>query len=418
MHRAHLFSILALVVFQLNLSAEDWVRFRGNDGQGIADCSVPVQWDPAKDVAWSLDLPGEGSSSPIVVKDRVFVTYYKGQSGDDAERGIVCVDANTGELLWKDMVAAPDREDAYSGYLTEHGYASGSPTSNGTHVFAFFGKAGAVAWTIEGKQVWQKDLGQMSANRRWGSGGSPVIYENTLIINASEEARAIIGLDVATGNELWKAEYGGLELCYATPVVVDGDGGVMEAVISMPGEVWGLNAETGKLRWFCETQTGGNVSPSVVVGKNAFYTFGGYPAQETNAIKRGGRKNVTDTHSLWFSRDSSYVPTPLLHDGHLYWVSDRGQAFCMNAESGETVTRNRLPDLASGGRPVYSSPVKAGEHIYVVTRRSGTYVFDANPEMELVAHNDPLDESDVNSTPAILNDSVYIRSNRKLYCIK
>lgn len=266
--------------------------------------------------------------------------------------------------------------------------------------------------------VWQKDLGQMSASKRWGSGASPVLHENTLIVNASEEARAIIGLDAATGKELWKAEYDGLELCYATPVIVPGEGGVMEAVISMPGEVWGLNVSNGKLRWFCQINNGGNVSLSVVVGKDAFYTFGGYPAQETNAIKRRGRKDITDTHSLWYSRNSSYVPTPLLHDGHLYWVTDRGQAFCVNAKTGETVTRTRVPDLKSGGRPVYASPVKAGDHIFVVTRRSGTVVFDADPEMNLVAHNPALDDSDFNATPAIVDNVAYLRSEKRLYCIK
>ncbi len=411
-------ALIALFVSASHLTAADWHRFRGEDGQGVADCSVPVEWNTDKAVAWSLDLPGEGSSSPIVVGGQVFVTYYKGERGTDAERGIVCVNAKSGEVVWQDSVAAPDREDAYSGYLTEHGYASGSPVANNTHVFAFFGKAGAVAWTIEGKKVWQKDLGQMSANRRWGSAGSPVLFKNTLIVNASEEARAIIGLDIATGEQLWKAEYDGLELCYATPVVVPGEGGEMEAVISMPGEVWGLNAANGKLRWYCEIGNGGNVCPSVVVGENAFYTFGGYPAQETNAIKRGGRKNVTETHRLWQSRDSSYVATPLLHDDHLYWVSDKGQAFCVNADTGETITRERLSGLASGGRPVYASPVKAGNHIYVVTRRSGTFVFEASPEMKQVAHNPALDESDVNATPAVVNNAMYLRSNKRLYCIR
>lgn len=407
-----------MALFAAFSNAEDWNRFRGTDGQGISESTVSLEWDANKNISWSLNLPGEGSSSPIVVNDRVFVTYYKGQTGADAKRGLVCVDRKTGKILWQDSIAGPEREDSYSGYLTEHGYASGSPVSDGTHVFAFFGKAGALAYTVDGKKLWQKDLGQMSANRRWGSGGSPVLFEKTLIVNASEEARAIIGLDTATGKELWKAEYGGLELCYATPVIVSGEGDVMEAVISMPGEVWGLNASTGKIRWFCEIGNGGNVSPSVVVGKDSFFTFGGYPAQQTNAIKRKGRKDITNSHVLWNSRDSSYVATPLLHDDHLYWVSDKGQAFCMNAKSGETVSRTRLTGLASGGRPVYASPVKAGNHIFVVTRRSGTYVFEASPEMKQVGHNPPLDESDFNGTPAVTDGRMFVRSNKTLYCIE
>ncbi|MEO2033266.1 MAG: PQQ-binding-like beta-propeller repeat protein [Planctomycetaceae bacterium] len=395
------------------LTAEDWTRFRGNDGQGIAASSVPTEWSTDKGVAWSVDLPGEGSSSPIVVGDRVFVTCYS-----NARRILACVNADSGKLLWQDAIPASSGEDSYSGYLTEHGYASGSSVSDGRYVYAFFGKAGVVAYSVDGKKLWQKDVGQMSSNRRWGSGSSPVLFNDILIVNASEEARAIIGLNAKTGEELWKADYDRLELCYATPVIVEGEGGIMEAVISMPGEVWGLNATNGKLRWYCEIGNGGNVSPGVVVGEDAFYTFGGYPVQETNAIKRGGRKNITDSHRLWQSRDSSYVPTPLLHDGHLYWVTDKGQAFCVNAKTGETVTRTRLSGLASGGRSVYASPVKAGNHIVVVTRRSGTFVFEADPDMKQITQNAPLDDSDFNATPAIANGRMFLRSNQSLYCVK
>lgn len=410
-------SVLLLAISS-NVSASDWNRFRGSDGQGIADTAVPVEWDTKKNLAWSVDLPGEGSSSPIVVGNRVFLTCYSGESGADAKRQVVCVDVESGEILWQDSISGPARDDAYRGYLTEHGYASGTPVSDGVNVFCFFGKAGVAAWTIEGKKLWQKDVGQMSSNRQWGSGSSPLLHGNTLIVNASEESRAIIGLNTATGEELWKADYDRLELCYATPVLVAGDDGVMEAVVSMPGEVWGLNADNGKLRWFCEIGNGGNVSPSVVVGKDVFYTFGGYPEQQTNAIKRGGRKDITASHRLWQNRDSSYVATPLLHEDHLYWVSDKGQAFTVNASTGETITRTRLTGLASGGRPVYASPVKAGNHIYVVTRRSGTFVFEATPEMKQAAVNPPLDESDFNGTPAISNGRMYVRSNKALYCIK
>lgn len=399
-------------------TAEDWTRFRGNDGQGVAESQVPLEWSSTKHLAWSTDLPGSGSSSPIVVGDRVFVTCYKGESGSDANRTLVCVTAKSGDIAWQKSISAPAREDGYNGYLTEHGYASGSPVSDGEAVYAFFGKAGVVAYTMDGEQLWQKDVGQMSSNRRWGSGASPVLFGNILIVNASEEARAIVGLNKKTGEQIWEAPYDRLELCYATPVILPGEGGVTEAVVSMPGEVWGLNAENGKLRWYCEIGNGGNVSPSVVVGPKAFFTFGGYPQQQTNAIKRGGRKDITETHRLWQSRDSSYVPTPILHDGHLYWVTDRGQAFCVNAESGETVTRDRLSGLASGGRPVYASPIRAGDYLIVVTRRSGTYVFEATPEMKQVGKNPPLDDTDFNATPAVSNGRMYLRSNKAIYCVE
>ena len=415
-------STIVIVTFAMfftsTLSADDWSRFRGPTGQGIADSAVPVEWNSSEHVTWSFDLPGAGSSSPIVIGNRIFVTCYSGEAAADSRRHLICVDADSGKELWQRSIDGPQNEDDYRGYLTEHGYASGTPVSDGKNVYAFFGKAGVVAYTVEGQKLWQKDVGQQSSNRRWGSGSSPVLFDDILIVNASEESRAIIGLNAIDGQQLWKAEYDRLELCYATPVLVKGDGDVTEAVISMPGEVWGLNAGNGKLRWYCEIDNGGNVSPGVVVSDDALFTFGGFPQQQTNAIKRGGRKDITDSHRLWQSKDSSYVATPLILDSHLYWVSDRGQAFVADAKTGETVQRTRLTGLKSGGRPVYASPVKAGDHIYVVSRRSGIYVFEANPSLTQVAQNEPLDDSDFNGTPAFSDGRMYIRSNKSLYCIK
>lgn len=411
-------SLTLAPIFAADTPAESWNRFRGHDGQGKAEGSAVTSWDNQSNVAWKLDLPGSGSSSPIVVDDRVFVTCYAGEVGESAKRMLVCVNAKTGEEIWTHTIAAPEGEDRYQGFLTEHGYASGSAACDGKNVYAFFGKAGVVALTVDGDLLWHKQVGDMSSNRRWGSGSSVVVADDIVIVNASEEARAVIGLKTSDGSEAWRAEYNLLELCFATPVLVKGEGGVTEAVIAMPGEAWGLNPTNGKLRWFFETGTGGNVSPSVVVGDDAFYTFGGYPQQQTIAIRRGGRKDITQSHSLWEASESSYVATPLLHQGHLYWVSDRGFAFSMNASTGETVTKSRLSNLRSGGRPVYASPILVGEELIVVTRKSGTLVFEASPEMKLIRQNPPLDESQFNATPAVTGGSIYLRSDKALYCIR
>lgn len=410
--------VLAVLASTSPLSAEDWNRFRGNDGQGKAAGKAITQWDTKTNVAWKLDLPGPGSSSPIVFGNRVFITCYVGEVGGAAKRMLICVDGKTGEQRWSREVAAPTTEDNYRGFITEHGYASGSAVCDGKQVYAFFGKAGVIACTLDGELVWHRQVGDLSSNRRWGSGSSLVVSDDILIVNASEEARAILGLNVGDGSEAWRAQYNLLELCYATPVLVEGEGGVTEAVIAMPGEAWGLNPANGKLRWFFETGTGGNVSPSVVVGDDAFYTFGGYPQQQTIAIRRRGRKDITATHSLWESNESSYVATPLLHKDSLFWVSDRGFAFAMNASTGEIQTKARLDNLRSGGRPVYASPILVGEEIIVVTRKSGTLVFEASPQMKLVRQNPPLDDSQFNATPAISDGSLYLRSDKSLYCIR
>jgi outer membrane protein assembly factor BamB len=191
-----------------------------------------------------------------------------------------------------------------------------------------------------------------------------------------------------------------------------------ELVMGVPGEVWGLNADTGKLTWYAETTLTGNICPSVVIDGDIAFVFGGYQSSGSHAIRVGGKGDVTDSHMVWSTRNSSYVATPILHEGHLYWVDDRGQAFCVEAKSGELVYRERLKGVDSGGRPFYASPVLAGGKLYVVSRWNGTFVFAAKPEFEQIAQNKfESDESDFSATPAISNGELFLRSGKFLYCV-
>jgi outer membrane protein assembly factor BamB len=192
----------------------------------------------------------------------------------------------------------------------------------------------------------------------------------------------------------------------------------IDLVIGVPGEVWSLNADTGKLTWFASTKLTGNICPSIVAGERVIYAFGGYRSSGSHAIRLGGKGNVTESHMLWSSRNSSYVATPLLYQGHLYWVDDRGQAFCVDAKSGELVFRKRLRGVRSGGRPFYASPILVGDKLYVVSRWNGTFVFAAKPEFEQIAQNQFVaDETDFSATPAVSNGELFLRSGEFLYCI-
>ena len=276
LHRS--FAVACFFVASLSAStgpADDWTRFRGPNGTGLSESTtLPTKWSDAENVTWKVELPGPGSSSPVVSGDRIFVTCYSGygvETGGDFSslvRHLVCVDAKSGQILWDRTVPAPVREDRYQGYISEHGYASNSPTTDGRMVFAFHGKSGVHAYDMDGRELWRHMVGTESSNRQWGSAASLTLFNDKLIVNAAEEGRAIMALDKATGKELWKSEAAALELCYGTPSLVAREDGKTDLVIAVPGEVWGLNAETGKLAWFVETQLTGNVSPSPLVVDN------------------------------------------------------------------------------------------------------------------------------------------------------
>ena len=418
---------MLLSLFAGQSLAADWPQFRGPGGTGISqDPGPPATWSDSQNLRWKTPLPGLGSSSPIVWGDRVFVTCYSGygesdrQAGDPKalERQLVCINRSSGKIRWQSRVPADLPEDGYQGYLTEHGYASSTPVTDGQRVYCFFGKTGMLAFDFEGRQLWQTGLGKESSNRRWGSAASPILYKNLVIVNAAEESQSIRALDQATGNEVWKASASALELAYDTPSLVTLDGGLSEVVISVPGEIWGLNPDTGKLRWFAEHRLTGNICPSVIVDGEMLYAFGGFRSAGSLALRAGGKGDVSSSRLVWSSRESSYVATPLLHEGHLYWIDDRGQAFCVAAKSGELVYRERVAGLGSGGRPVYASPVLVGNKIYVQTRWNGVLVLAAKPEYQLLGQNRFAgDDSDANATPAISGGEMFLRSNQFLYCV-
>lgn len=424
MIRSCLFLSLCLVS---SASAESWWQFRGPQGRGISsDARVPTTWRDDHNLAWTCPLPGPGSSSPIVVNDRVFVTCYSGYGVDDDSGGdtadltrhVVCVDRNTGTLLWSKAIPAAQPEDPYSGYLQEHGYASNTPVSDGENVYVFFSKSGVFCFSLNGEQRWHVLVGNESSNREWGSGASPIIHGDTLIVNAADECRAVVALDKRTGKERWKAEADLLELTYGTPGIVKLSNRT-EIVLAVPSEVWGLDAETGKLKWFAETRLTGNISPSPVVDGEMVYAFGGYRSAGSHAIRAGGQGDVTGSRMAWSSRNSSYVASPLLYLNHLYWIDDRGQAWCVSATDGELVYRERVKGLQASNRPVYASPILVGQRIYVVTRRDGTLVLPAKPEFRILEQNRIMaDGSDFNATPAVSDGALFLRSNRFLYCIK
>ena len=397
--------------------AQDWNRFRGPSGMGVSDDkNVPETWSESENLIWKSKLPGAGASSPMVIGTKVFVTCYSGSSRT-MKRHLICFDKNSGEEIWQKSVDAVQPEDSYSGYLREHGYASNTPTSDGEMVYAFFGKSGVFAFDMDGNQKWKFDVGKQSSNRRWGSAASLVMYKDLVIVNAGEEGRAIFAIKKETGEQAWKAPGAALELAYGTPVVAKLNNGNEELLISAVGELWSIFPETGKLKAYKSLNLTGNITPSIVFKDDVAYTFGGYPSTVGQAIKIGGSKVLPDTDVVWSTRIGSYVPTPVLYGDHLYWVTDRGQAICLKADSAEKVYQQRLRGLKTGGRPFYASPVVVDGKIIVPSRKSGIFVFAAEPKFKQIAVNKFEDDSEFNGTVAVSQSKLYFRSNAYLYCV-
>ena len=389
------------------LKAEDWPRFRGPHGDGISnDERIPNEWSDLKNLKWKLTLPGKGFSSPIVFGKRVFVTAYSG-SGNKVTRHLVCVDRESGKALWtKSVEGTSDKGESGFAY---HGQASHTPVSDGERVYVMFGSSGVLAYDFSGEELWQQELGN-ERRSRFGTASSPILHGDHLIVTAGAESESMRAFDKKTGKEIWKTDAGSLSGTYSTPLIATGSNDDEELLLSVTNELWSLNPANGKLKWYAETKVDTAACPAVIAYDGVAYAIGGRSGGRT-AVRMGGKNDVTDSHVLWSEGGGSYVPSPVLYKGHLYWVKDNGIAICVDGKTGKQVASSRL-----GGK-FYASVVLINDKLFVVSRFDGTYVLNADPKFEQIALNKLSDDSDFSGSPAVSDGQLFIRSETNLYCI-
>jgi outer membrane protein assembly factor BamB len=409
MKKTLLFSSALIIGYGMMVRA-DWPGFRGPGHQGQAGTGdFPIVWGPQENVAWKTKLPGPGASSPVVKGERVFVTCFTGKKGPELVRHLLCLERKTGKILWEQKRPAPQPENNYSGQLLQHGFATATPIVEEDRIYVNFCRGGVLAFNLEGKELWQRELGKF--RNSFGSGASPSLHGDLLLVNATVEASALFALNKLTGETLWRAKIAGD--CWATPVVVETAKGQKEVVLNCLAGLFGFDPDTGKELWFCET-VGGYVSSTPVVHKDILYIIGSnFGNKGAAAIRAGGRGDVTKTHVVWSnSKVGASYCSPLLIGERLFFFS--GQATCLNSASGEVITQNRL----DGVTQLYSSPIAAGGKIYLFTRNQGAHVLSADDKMTVLAHNDLGDTSAINASPAASDGALFIRSQDYVYCLR
>jgi outer membrane protein assembly factor BamB len=271
----------------------------------------------------------------------------------------------------------------------------------------FLGKTGVLKYDLEGNQIWQTSVG--TGLDGWGSGTSPVLYKNLVIVNASVESGSLVAIDKTTGKEKWRA--GGMKRSWNTPHLVETADGTIELAVSVQGWVFGFDPATGKELWRC-AGVPDYVCPSIISQKGILYVLGGRTSKAM-AIRSGGRGDVTGTHKLWQAEVGANVCSPVIHEGHLYWISDRNRtAYCLSIADGSVKYSERI-------RPQpYASALLAEGRLYVVMRTGGALVLAAKPQFEQLAHNVLEDRSTFNASAIVCEGALILRSDKNLYCIK
>lgn len=408
-------AVAALFLAGAAATAEDWAQFRGPGGLGIAGATaLPTQWSDDKNLLWKAKLPGGGASSPIVVGDKVLVTCWSGavtkKSTAGLVRHLICFD-RLGKLLWQKDFPTKVKDYPLKGYTELHGYASATPVSDGKRLFAFFGAEGVFAFDLAGNQLWHASVG--TNTNKWGSGASPILFQNLLIVPAGVESNAMVALDQASGKKVWAQPVKGDET-WGTPLLVP-LGKHAELVIGEDKRLLGLDALTGKLLWTCRG-INDYVCPSAVADQGIVYAVGGLTAPGALAVKAGGQGDVTTSHRQWVLGKGSNVSSPVYHDGFLYWAHDEnGIVYCANARSGKIAYQERL---ISPAEPIYASATLADGKLFYVSRTNGVYVLQAGPKYQVLAHNQFASDTTVfNASPAIADGCIYLRSDQALYCV-
>ena len=381
-----------------------WPQWRGPSGQGVVEgAGYPDSWSDTENVRWKTRLPGAGNSSPIVWKDRIFLTTSYGPS----RRTVLCFRRDDGKLLWESDAPQPDSSEWLHG---KNSYASATPATDGERVYALFGNAGMVALDFNGNRIWRYRFGPTSNYH--GPGGSPILYKDRVIFYQDQQTDSFVAaLDAKTGRPLWKTPRQE-SVGWGTPVAIHA-GSRDEIIVSGQYAVRSYDPQTGKELWSAR----GNlmeVTPTPAVGHGLVFCSSGR-AGPTLAIRPGGSGDVTSTHIAWETpRGSPFIPSPLVYGDYLYLVNDMTSiATCLDARTGKAIWQGRLGMARREG--FSASPVAVDGKIFFTNDDGDTFVVAAAPEFKLLREN-RLGERTL-ATPALVDGRWYFRTASHLLAI-
>lgn len=407
-----LLAVVAVASAAVAPTRADWPHWRGDGGNGVSlTAKPPVEFGPDRNLRWKVEIPGRGSSSPVIVGDRVFVTTAVSVEGSTGELDfrLLCLDRETGRELWsRSCVKAAPHEGTHE----TNGFASASPCTDGERVYASFGSRGLHCFTVAGDHLWSRDFGDMTVRNGFGEGSSPTLAGEMIIVPWDHEGPSMLfALDRRTGEIIWQTPRDE-PTCWATPLVVPDAGGSMQVVMNGQTAARGYDLTTGRELWRCGGQTQRPCASAVANDGKAFIGsgfrgsfFGGFDLAGRGDLQGG-------PHVLWTKHAGTPdVASPLLSNGRLFYYKEKtGLLTCVDAKTGEPHYETiRIPGV---GR-TYASPVAAGGHVYLTDRSGRITVIDDGPTVNVVAENDV--GEGVDATPAPATDSLFVRGERHLF---
>ncbi|HEY6548513.1 MAG TPA: PQQ-binding-like beta-propeller repeat protein [Vicinamibacteria bacterium] len=389
-----------------SLGAEDWPQWRGPRADGSSlERGLPTSWAGSQGQCWSTELPGQGHSSPIVSQGSVFVTTAL---GDGHERALVRVDAATGRIVWTQTVVKSD--DLESLHL-ENSHVSSTPAADSRAVYTSFyasGKAHVAAVGHDGGVLWTAT--PIRYRSMHGYHHNPLLLGDLLVLSYDALAEAaVLALDPRTGRTRWRLPLPNDYPSNVAPFPVQADG--RQLIVAVGNDrTRALDAASGSVVWQAAGPTQYCVA-GPAAGAGILFVSGGYPDRRSLGFKIAARGEVVATDVAWESRKgTTYVPSPVFHEGTFYAVNDGGLATAWDARTGDVRWQERL-----SGR-FRASMVLAEGRIYATNDAGVTTVFRASPARYEAVGSGDVGEF-VYATPAFANGRIFIRTRSRLVAL-
>ena len=428
---------IMLLSFSSLATAQEWPQFRGPDASGVVadNAQLPESWSRTDNVAWRTEIPGLGWSSPIVTNGLIVFTtvvsdgdvefpeggWYGGGERDipaDTHHWLIyALDLDTGEPRWTTEVhsGAPQ-----SSHHVKNTFASESPVTDGERLYVMFGNLGIYALDFNGTVLWSRELGTSATRNGWGTAGSPVVHDGRLyVVVDTDDQSYIAALSGETGAEVWRTERDEGSN-WSTPYIWE-HAQQTEIVTLGTDKVRSYNLD-GELLWELSGMSS-IVIPTPITAHGMLYIESGYIAdffRPVYAIRPGASGDISlqegvssNEYVAWsLEQGGSYHPSPLVYGDYYYTLLDRGLMTCHDARTGEEIYGRQRITVGEG---FTSSPWAYNGKIFALSESGTTYVIEAGREFRIIGENE-LDEFTM-ATPAILNDSLIIRTSEAVYRI-
>jgi outer membrane protein assembly factor BamB len=407
------FSAIALLAFAgAALAGEsEWPQFRGPTGQGLSSAvNVPIEWNADSHIAWKVELPGRGWSSPVLSHGKLYLTAaVPDAASTDLTLHALCLDAKDGKILWDTEVFRPDPA-LTAAMHRKNSPASATPIVTADRLYVHFGHMGTAALDLSGKIIWTQN--QLNYAPVHGNGGSPILLGDELIFSCDgQEDPFVAALDANTGEIRWKTPRNSnarKKFSFSTPLAIT-VGGATEVISPGPGFVGAYDPRDGRELWRVGYGEGYSVVPRPVYSHGLLFLSSGFDAPVLHAIRPAGASgDATATNIAWIQRKGApCTPSTIVVGDELYFVSDGGIATCADAVTGNIHWSERL------GGDFSASPVAAEGRIYFQNEVGTGFVIKAGTTYQLLSKNE-LGERSLASY-AVADGTLFIRTDGHLW---